>query len=321
MNNHKAPLKLYDNIVHLFNEYISSNNFDQFAKLKSRKSFIQSMESSYRVTHLWPKNREVMLHDGSEVTVPVFDAKSIILDLLTNKITMDKANIAEGYNVFTDDVDDGHTANKKCGEIHTSDAWLPAHDRFCTPKDVNNIKMPVGLVIFGDKSHTDLHGALSLTPIIFTLTMFNRTSKNNTNFWRPLGYIPNLGYSKNKADKTETRDKIQDEHTCLSVVFESVREIHRKGGFLATVMGREITIKVWIHYFIGDTEGNKKWLGHYPGNKSQVSQPYRDCQCDFSEMSNPNPTCVLTTIEEMCAVRRLKRENNKEGLTNLKLMS
>ena len=151
--------------------------------------------------------------------------------------------------------------------------------------------------------------------------MFNRTSRKNTNFWRPLGYIPNLGYGKNKADKTETRDKIQDEHTCLSVVFESVREIHRKGGFLATVMEREVTIKVWIHFFIGDTEGNNKWLGHYPGNKSQVSQPYHDCQCDFLELSNPNPTCVLTTNEEMCAVKRLKRENNKEGLTNLKVMS
>ena len=102
------------------------------------------MESSYRVTHLWPKNRDVIMLDGSEVTVPVFDAKSMILDLLTNKITMDKANIAEGYNVFTGDVDDGHTANKKYGEIHTGDAWLPACDRFCTPKDVNNINMPVG---------------------------------------------------------------------------------------------------------------------------------------------------------------------------------
>jgi hypothetical protein len=77
INNHKAPLKLYDNIVHLFNEYILSDNFDQFAKLKSRKSFIQSMESSYRVTHLWPKNRDVMLHDGSEVTVPVLDAQCL----------------------------------------------------------------------------------------------------------------------------------------------------------------------------------------------------------------------------------------------------
>jgi hypothetical protein len=103
------------------------------------------MESSYHVTHLRPKNRDVMLHDGSEVIVPVFDAKSMILDLLTSKITMDKSNIAEGYNVFTGDVDDKHTANKQYGEIHTSHAWLPAYDRFCTPKDDNNNNMPVGL--------------------------------------------------------------------------------------------------------------------------------------------------------------------------------
>ncbi len=30
---------------------------------------------------------------------------------------MDKANIAEGYNVFTGDVDDGHTANKNMGRF------------------------------------------------------------------------------------------------------------------------------------------------------------------------------------------------------------
>jgi hypothetical protein len=42
---------------------------------------------------------------------------------------------------------------------------------------VKTTDMPVGLVVFGDKSHTDLHGELSLTPIIFTLTLFNRAAK------------------------------------------------------------------------------------------------------------------------------------------------
>jgi hypothetical protein len=56
--------------------------------------------------------------------------------------------------------------------------------------------MPVGLILFGDKSHTDLHGVLTLTPIIFTLTVFNRASRNTTNFWRLLDYIPNLSYGK-----------------------------------------------------------------------------------------------------------------------------
>ena len=190
INNHKASLKLHDDIVNTFNEYIASSNFDLNAKLKTRKSFIQSMESSYSVTHLRPMNTEVTLVDKSRVTVPVFDAKSMILDLLTDKNLMNNANIAEGYNMFFDgDVDPNNPSNQKYSEVHIGDEWLPARDRFCSSPDDTHNDMPVALIIFGNKSHTDLHGALVLTPIIFTLTLFNRTSRNNAKFWRPLAYI------------------------------------------------------------------------------------------------------------------------------------
>ena len=46
INNHKASLKLHDDIVDLFNEYIASPNFDRYATLKSRKTFIRSMTES-----------------------------------------------------------------------------------------------------------------------------------------------------------------------------------------------------------------------------------------------------------------------------------
>ncbi len=59
----------------------------------------------------------------------------------------------------------------------------------------------------------------------------------------------------NKADKTPTKDKVQNEHECLSVAFQSIRRIHREGGFMASVLGREVKIKIWVHFFIGDTEG------------------------------------------------------------------
>ena len=62
----------------------------------------------------------------------------------------------------------------------------------------------------------------------------------------------------------------------MSIAFQLLREIFRNGGFKATVMGREVNVKVWIHFFVGDIEGNNKWLGHYPGNRKQISQPYRD---------------------------------------------
>ena len=93
INNHKASLKLYDDIVELFNDYISSPNFDVFATLKSRKSFMKSMETSYRTRPLRPMNTEVILHDGTRVNVPIFDAKAMILDLLTNPNTMNKITI------------------------------------------------------------------------------------------------------------------------------------------------------------------------------------------------------------------------------------
>ena len=85
---------------------------------------------------------------------------------------------------------------------------------------------------------------------------------------------------------------------------------------MASVLGREVNIKIWVHYFIGDTEGNNKWLGHYPGAR-QVHRPYRDCQCDFNNMSNPNPTCVYTTLSDMRDAKRFQwlfpREENSNG--------
>ena len=173
INSHKAPLKLYDDIVDLFNEYMSSENFNKYARLKSRKSFIKANESIYNVTHLRPKYHNVVLTYGVEVTVPVFDAKLMIMDLITNPETMNETNIALGYDVFTGDVDETIPENQCYGEIHTGNQWLPARDRYCSNNNEMANEMPIALIIFGDKSHTNLHGSLSLTPIIFTLTLFN----------------------------------------------------------------------------------------------------------------------------------------------------
>jgi hypothetical protein len=118
INKHKASLKLYDDIVNLFNDYILSPYFDIHAKLNSRKSFILSMESSNcNIRNLHPRYNEVRLHDGTQVTAPVFDT-AMILDLVTNPDLMNPDNNAEGYNLFTKDVDPNNNSNHKYGEAH-----------------------------------------------------------------------------------------------------------------------------------------------------------------------------------------------------------
>ena len=61
ISSHKVPIKLYNDIIQLFNEYMCSDNFDKFTHLKSRKSFIKASESAYNVTHLLPKYQNIIL--------------------------------------------------------------------------------------------------------------------------------------------------------------------------------------------------------------------------------------------------------------------
>jgi hypothetical protein len=125
--NHKASLPLYDEMCHLFEQCISSPNFDRFAKFKSRRSLLTSTQETLNSKALQPIHGTARLHYNSLVTVPVFDTKHMIISLVTDPSVMNKKNFAEEYNVLTDEVDN-HPANNKYGEVHTGDAWLPARD-------------------------------------------------------------------------------------------------------------------------------------------------------------------------------------------------
>jgi hypothetical protein len=96
---HKASLLLYDEICHLFKQYIYSPNFDRFAKFKSRRSLLTSTQNTFNSKALRPINGTVRLHNNSLVTVPVFDTKHIIISLLTDPDVMNEKNFAEMYNV------------------------------------------------------------------------------------------------------------------------------------------------------------------------------------------------------------------------------
>ncbi len=130
-----------------------------------------------------------------------------------------------------------------------------------------------------------------------------------------------MSYGKGGADRRKTSDKLQDEHTCLSCIFESVHKLMREGGFDLVVLGQNVYVKVWIHYFIGDTEGNNKWLGQYSGNHEGVQQPYQDFKCTFDILNHTNPICIYLTLEDIKKTKRRKHNNNNGGVQYLKSVS
>ena len=105
--------------------------------------------------------------NGSYATVSVFDLKSQILSLLTDPELTKTEYLAEGLDIFSGDVPE---KSNTFGEIYAGEVWSTAvlHHR-----GNNTVVMPIGLVVFGNKSHFDLHGALATTPITFTLSIFD----------------------------------------------------------------------------------------------------------------------------------------------------
>ncbi len=122
---HKGSLQMFEDICNLVNEYTSSPDFLVNKKLQSWKSFLCSVKGSYRTWLIRPYNRNVRLHDGTTVTVPVLDMKKMLTSLLTNQRIMVDTNFADSYNVLTRDVDVNNPTNDKYGEVHTGDAWIP----------------------------------------------------------------------------------------------------------------------------------------------------------------------------------------------------
>jgi hypothetical protein len=119
---HKAILQMFDDICHLVNEYTLSQDFSIHTKLQCRKSFLRYMEGSHQTHLLRPTNCNVTLHDGKNVTVPVFDMKELLVSILTDKTLMSNTNFTEGYNILTGDVDNNNPCNQKYGEVHPGDA-------------------------------------------------------------------------------------------------------------------------------------------------------------------------------------------------------
>ena len=171
---HGSDLGIHDKIINLLQTYLQSGKLDPtHTYLVTRKKFISNIEKDFKTKSLKPKHVNVTLSDGTDATVSLFDIKNMILSLSSDESLMKDENLAPGYDIFTGDVDDNHLHNQNYGEIHTGDAWSEARNHYC---GIKGKYMPIVLIIFGDKTHTDLHSSLIVTPIIFTLTLFNKAA-------------------------------------------------------------------------------------------------------------------------------------------------
>jgi hypothetical protein len=284
-----VDLKLFDEITDLISVHANVHKTDfASAKLYHRNELTSAVSSLYNLQHLKHTIYQVKLTDSSVVSVPVFDVKTVILSILQDPKRMQQDNFACGYDLFTGCATEPIT---HLNEVHTGALWSVARDHYC--HGVQNA-FPLGLICFYDKTHTDLFGSLSCAPFIMTFSFFNEHARSRDEFYEVLAYIPNLSYGSGKSNTKLPRDKLQDEHKCLKLITDQLRQL--ASGFEAVVLGKQVTIKPWIHFIAGDTSGHNNIVGQF--NSSSASFPYRDCMCTKSQLCNPVPQCALIKLSD-----------------------
>jgi hypothetical protein len=292
-------LSLFDDITSWIKLHSEDGRVDwENSEWMRRDKLIRHMETIMHTKGMRPQEKTVHLKsDNSSISVPVFDFTAMALSMLHDKSLMKEENIIPNFDL--------HKGTKTCpsgnyDDITSGSAYKKAKLMYARGHN----DMPIPIYVFIDETFTDLYGALKVAPVIFTFAFFTQECRNNVDFWRPLGFVPNLGYGKSKADKTSSQEKLQDFHDVLKTIFKSYTDVHYNGGIKTTITDfkggqKDVTLKSWVHVVIGDTCGNNQLCGHYNTNGINLSRPYRDCKCDGCKMGAADPQCEYVSTTEI----------------------
>ena len=161
--------------------------------------------------------------------------------------------------------------------------------------------LPLPIIVHIDKSHYDLHSNLCVTPIGFTLAMFDVDTQQKIDSWRMMATIPNLSAKKGKNKKKkdgDTKRNMQDMHNVLRISFSSLEESWKEGGIVWRDNEDVVKIlKPYLYMVIGDTVGNNELVAHYLGN-AQGRCLVKDCKCCKEDLVKVPPKCSQMTYKD-----------------------
>src|SRR5688500_12398690 len=99
------------------------------------------------------------------------------------------------------------------------------------------------VILYIDKTRTDVHWKLTLEPVSFTLGIFNRKIWNQLSAWRLFGYI-------NSSDRRDTFVPAgpQYYHTMLQSILFSLQQVQEHGGVNWKLQHRNIVYDVNLKF-------------------------------------------------------------------------
>jgi hypothetical protein len=151
----------------------------------TRQAVIAHIERRFHLEHCRPTQVTIVFpEDDLSIEVTRFDFLSQFYSLITDKsltgdITQLDVNPDDPFARY-------QSPNGRLGAFNSGKWYAKPHDNLCTqPND-----WLCGIIYACDETLVGSHlGRASVTPLIFTLAIFNESIRNKRTSWRPLGYV------------------------------------------------------------------------------------------------------------------------------------
>ena len=294
-----APLYLYEKIVDWAIVSIE-NGFKFDKKYPSQEKLIKSMSKVCCLDELSPKSSLLVLSTRKEITINFFNFEQQCFSLLTDTDLMKDENLS-----FPNDdpceFERHDSSILRC--IEDGDMFQETSKSVC--KKENDFCL--GIKLFIDATHTDVHSNWMLDPIIFTFTFFKNNVTRSHKAWRTLGFITCTNQkSKAQNSRMSSQNKLQDYHNQMAVILSSIKECQDKGGFKWNLNYRNRIFQVRmipvVVLVVGDAQGNHKLAGMY-GKFFDTGRVNHSWSCIWKDTDNPNIRCQFikqSHINNLC---------------------
>ena len=291
-------------------KYDSAYKFPSFQDLI--KSTTQKIYGPTLAERMSPEVSILQLPSGRRVPQVLFQVDAMVYDLLSDLDITSRKNLIFDDNatnpfqlkqssVFADfDSSTYFTETMKSKNVN------PENDVICP------------LVLYIDEIKLDAFGKLGLEPIVMSLMIYNRKTRNLSKAWRVIGYMPNFGSMFGKRSYSADQ-KAEDYHFCLSKVLDGIRRIQQnKNGYKWTFSFTNNEGEISKHsrclhfplaYVIGDAKGNDLLCGRY-GSHHNTRCVGRDCDALTTSCDNPLVRCNFLRMSKL-------QEMNKANLAKL----
>jgi hypothetical protein len=270
------------------NKHHSPYSMQRLIETSSQRVYGQSLAMKLK-----PKINHMICPSGRRINLMTMDLDASIYDMLSCPILTSIPN-----TIFEDGNEENPFHIKESnyyGDVHECEYYTE------TMKKLNidtNTDLLVPIQLYLDETNLDQYGNISLHPVVITLLIYNRSTRNLSMSWRTIAYLPNFDIMFQQCKYT-VEEKVGDFHFCLRYILNGLEKLQNIDGMFWDFKFDKYPGKVYrrklkfpLATVLGDAKGLDLLCSRF-GNRTKTVCIARDCNVKTEESDDPHVRCTF----------------------------